>query len=135
MTASPTEAPAAVPSRISRSTIGFLVVDLACIAAFVGLGRETHGVTRGVGWFFNVWWPLAVGWIVGMLVTRLYGTSAQWPLRLVATVAIAVAVGGPLRTLMDRPIYSVFTAVAFGFLCLATFGWRLLLLAYRGARA
>ena len=121
--------------RVSRGAVGFLVVDLACILLFVVLGAETHNVSRGAGWFFNVWWPLAVGWIVAMPITRLYGTAARWPLRLLTTVGLAVLIGGPLRYLMDRPIYSIFTVVAVGFLSLATFGWRLLLVAFHQVRA
>jgi hypothetical protein len=114
--------------------IGPFVADLLCIVVFVALGKENHGVHRGVGWFFNVWWPLAVGLIIGALVTRLYVANDRWPIRLVATVAIAVIIGGPLRTLTDRVMYSVFTLVAFGMLNLLTFAWRLLRIATRQAR-
>jgi hypothetical protein len=111
-----------------------LVADLLCIVVFVALGKENHGVHRGVGWFFNVWWPLAVGLIAGALITRLYTREDRWPLRLVVTVAIMVLVGGPLRTLTGRVMYSVFTLVAFAMLNLLTFGWRLLRIAVRQMR-
>ena len=118
-----------------RTALIALAVDLACILLFVALGKENHGVQRGAGWFFNVWWPLAVGWLIGMLVTKVYTRPDRWPLRLVGTVAIAVLIGGPLRTLTDRPLYSVFTLVAFGFLSLVTVAWRFLRIAFRQARA
>ncbi len=111
-----------------------LVADLLCIVVFVALGKENHGVHRGVGWFFNVWWPLAVGLIVGALITRLYTAEGRWPLRLVVTIAITVLIGGPLRTLTGRVMYSVFTLVAFAMLNLLTFGWRLLRVAVRQMR-
>jgi len=119
---------------LTPPVIGPFVADLVCIVVFVALGKENHGVHRGVGWFFNVWWPLAVGLIAGALITRLYRTSDRWPIRLVATVAITVIVGGPLRTLTGRVTYSVFTLVAFGMLNLLMFTWRLLRLAARQAR-
>jgi Protein of unknown function (DUF3054). len=110
-------------------------MDLLCIVVFVALGKENHGVHRGVGWFFNVWWPLATGLISGGLITRLYVARDRWPLRLVGTIAIAVIIGGPLRTLTGRGMYSVFTLVAFAMLTLLTFAWRLLRVAYNQVRA
>ena len=82
-----------------------------------------------------MWWPLAAGWLVAMFITRVYTRPDRWLVRLVATVGIAVIIGGPLRTLMDRPIYSIFTVVAFGFLTLMTLAWRLLRIAFRQVRA
>jgi Protein of unknown function (DUF3054) len=126
------------PAPRIPSTPGALVafaVDLVCIVVFVALGKENHGVHRGIGWFFNVWWPLAIGLIVGAFITRLYTRADRWPLRLVATVAIMVIVGGPLRTLTGRVMYSVFTLVAFAMLNLLTFAWRLTRVAVRRARA
>jgi len=122
-----------VPST-PRAFVAF-AIDLVCIVVFVALGKENHGVHRGVGWFFNVWWPLAIGLIVGAFIMRLYTRDDRWPLRLVATVAITVIVGGPLRTLTGRVVYSVFTLVAFGMLNLLTFVWRLLRIAVRQVRA
>ena len=128
-------APRAVPRFAATPVvIGSLALDLACIAIFVALGKENHGVHRGIGWFFNVWWPLAVGLIVGALITRLYVAHDHWPLRLLATVTIAVIVGGPLRTLTGRVVYTVFTLVAFGMLNLLMFAWRLSRIAARQAR-
>jgi hypothetical protein len=112
-----------------------LLGDWVCVAIFVLLGREDHGYHQGVTWFLTVWWPLAVGVLVGGLVTRIYTDDVEWPGRLLGSIAIAVFVGGPLRALTGRPMYSVFTVVAFAVLSLLMFGWRLLLLAYRQSRA
>ena len=122
-------------SRFTRASILPLALDLVCIVVFVALGKENHGVHRGVGWFVNVWWPLAVGLIAAALITRLYAVLDRWPLRLLATVAIAVAIGGPLRALTGRSMYTVFTLVAFAMLTLLTFTWRLLRVAYHQVRA
>ena len=111
-----------------------LAIDLVCIVIFVALGKENHDAHGGVGWFFNVWWPLAVGLIAGALITQLYTRRDRWPLRLVVTLAIMVIVGGPLRALTGRPMYSVFTLVAFGMLNLLTFGWRFMRIAFRQVR-
>ena len=135
MTAVTESDPRATRPRFSRAAVVSLAIDLLCIVAFVAMGKENHGVHRGVGWFFNVWWPLAVGFILGGLVTRLYTARDRWPLRLDGTVAIAVIIGGPLRTLTSRSMYSVFTLVAFAMLIVLTFAWRLLRVAYHQVRA
>ena len=122
-------------TRVALVALVALGVDLLCIVVFVALGKEKHGVHRGVGWFFNVWWPLGVGLVVGALITRLYATVDRWPLRLLATVAITVVLGGPLRTFTGRNAYTVFTLVAFAMLTLLTFTWRLLRVAYHQVRA
>ena len=135
MTAVAQPEPVAARPRFSTAGLLPLAIDLAFIVVFIAMGKEQHGVHRGVGWFFNVWWPLATGFILGALITRLYAARDRWPLRLVGTVAIAVIIGGPLRTLTGRGMYSVFTLVAFAMLTLLTFGWRLLRIAYHQVRA
>ena len=121
--------------RFDRRSVPPLLADWACVAVFVILGKENHGYEKGVTWFLTVWWPLAVGVLVGGLVMRIYTDDADWPGRLLATIAIAVMVGGPLRWLTGRPVYSVFTVVALFVLSLLMFGWRLLAIAVRNARA
>ena len=124
----------AKPPRFNRSAVAPLLADWACVALFVMLGKENHGYHKDIGWFLTVWWPLAVGLLVGGVITRIYTDDVDWPGRLLATVAIAVVVGGPLRALTGREIYSVFTVVALAMLCLLTFGWRLLRVAFAQAR-
>jgi hypothetical protein len=101
-------------------------LDAVCLVVFVAIGREQHDLdSTGVGWFLTVLWPLAVGWIVGALVTRVYTRAEWWWLRLVGTVAIAALLDAVLRgTFTDRGYLSVFTIVLFLFNCLTTFAWR-----------
>ncbi len=69
--------PAALPDepnrpRFDTRAIGPLLADWACIAVFVALGKESHGYHKNVVWFLSVWWPLAVGMLIGGLITRIW---------------------------------------------------------------
>ncbi|MGZ4735946.1 MAG: DUF3054 domain-containing protein, partial [Acidimicrobiia bacterium] len=49
------------------------VIDAAILILFVAIGRDQHHLGgTGIRWFLTVLWPLAAGWAVGALVTRLY---------------------------------------------------------------
>ncbi len=112
--------------RLRRFAPGF---DGLCLVIFVLLGRDQHHIGRGVDWFLTVLWPLAVGWLIGALVARLYTRVERWWLRLGGTLVVAVLIGGVLRwAFTNRVAYSVFTVVELGFLALVTFGWRLVAL-------
>jgi Protein of unknown function (DUF3054) len=121
--------------RFDKGAIRPLLADWLCVAIFVFLGKENHGYKQGVTWFLTVWWPLAVGVLVGGLIMRIWTEDAEWPGRLLAVIAIAVMIGGPLRALTGREMYSVFTVVALVMLSILMFGWRLLAIAIRQARA
>jgi hypothetical protein len=120
--------------HLGRTGIGALLADLLCVLVFVTLGRESHDSTGRAAWFFEVWWPLAVGMLVGGALAGVYVHRSRWALRVVAMTAIAVAIGGPLRTLTDREMYNAFTIVAFVVLTLLTLGWRTVALAFRRLR-
>jgi hypothetical protein len=101
------------------------VIDGLCIVAFILVGRDSHDGDGGLAWFLSVFWPLAAGWAVAALGTRLYTRAEGTWIRLGATVAIGVLVGGLLRgAFTDRLAFSAFTVVAFCFLTLTTFAWR-----------
>jgi len=111
-----------------RWTAPFL--DAVCIVVFIVLGRDQHHLGGSVSWFFTVLWPLATGWVVGSLVTRLYTRSGRGWARLLGTIAIAVVIGGLLRgAFTGRPTFSTFTIVETVFLAATTFAWRALVLA------
>ena len=78
-----------------------------------------------MAWFLTVWWPLAVGVLVGGLTMRIYtdDSGVARPAarddrdRLSSSAARSAALTG-------REIYSVFTVVALVMLSLLMFGWR-----------
>lgn len=122
------------PPRFTRAAVPPLLADWLCVAIFVVVGRENHGYEQGVTWFLQVWWPLAVGILVAGLLMRIWTDDHDWPGRLLATIALGVVIGGPLRALTGRPVYSVFTVVALFVLCILMYGWRLARIGIRQAR-
>ncbi len=119
-----TEVRPATSARFDRRAIAPLLADWLCVLVFAALGKADHGKSGGIVWYLTVWWPLAVGFVVGGLVTRLYVDAEDWPGRVLGTVVIAVLVGGPLRWLTGRPVFSTFSLVAMVVLSAFTLGWR-----------
>lgn len=112
------------------------VADAACLVAFVAIGRTSHDLHGGPGWFVAVLWPFAVGWVGAALVTRLYTARDHPWWRAGATVLLGVTAALVLRaTLTTRATPVIFGVVAVSFLALATLGWRLVVAALSRRRA
>ena len=113
------------------------VADVVCLVAFVALGRSSHDLHGGGGWFVAVLWPFIVGWALAALVTGLYRAPARPSWRAAATCVLGVTLALVLRaTLTGRSTPVVFGVVALCFLALATLGWRAVVaLSARMARA
>lgn len=110
--------------------------DAACLVAFVLIGRTSHDLHGGAGWFVAVLWPFAVGWVAAALVTRLYTARAHPWWRAVATVLLGVTVALVLRaSLTTRATPVIFGVVAVSFLALTTLGWRLVVAVLSRRRA
>jgi hypothetical protein len=111
-----------------RTVASAAVLDAACLAVFVALGRESHDIDAGIGWYLTVVWPFLLGWFAAAAALRLYGA---WPNRwsVVALTWIAgIAIALILRAVItgrDTPV--AFIIVAYGFIALTVFGWRLAL--------
>jgi hypothetical protein len=111
-------------SAVRRRAAPFL--DGACLVLFVVLGRDRHHLNEGMTWFLTVLWPLAAGWTIGALVTRVYTRDDRNWLRLAGTILITLLIGGVLRGMFtNRVSFSIFTVVALAFISLTTFAWRL----------
>jgi hypothetical protein len=113
-------------TQMQRRTVIPAVVDALCLAVFVALGRESHDINSGITWYLTVLWPFLLGWFVAALALRTY---ASWPARwsmLAATWVGGIAIALVLRAVVtkrDTPV--AFIIVAYVFVGLATFGWRL----------
>ena len=109
-----------------RRTVLPAAVDALCLAVFVVLGRESHDIASGIAWYLTVLWPFLVGSFVAALALRTY---TSWPERwtiVAATWAGGIAIALVLRAVVTQRTTPVaFIIVAYAFIALATFGWRL----------
>lgn len=115
-----------------RTVLPAAAADAACLALFVVLGRESHDLSLGITWYLTVLWPFLLGWFAAAAALRLY---ACWPNRwtvLAPTWVAGIAIALVLRSLITgRASPLAFIIVAYAFIGLAVFGWRL---ALRGAK-
>lgn len=103
------------------------LLDGLAIVTFILVGKGEHDIDEGIEWFITVLWPLALGWGVVALLTRLYTrTNGIW-LALGITIVGGILLGAIPRGLFtDRPYVSVFTVVAIAYIGIVTYGWRLI---------
>jgi FtsH-binding integral membrane protein len=109
-----------------RSLTGLPIgCDLVAIAVFVLLGLHAHHHAPTLHEIANVWYPFAVGALVGWGIV-LRGHIDGVGLRGGAVVVVsAVAIGMMLRVVTGQGTASAFIAVALMFLGLFLGGWRL----------
>ena len=113
------------PPRLERAPLGAALADAAALVAFVALGRRSHDLHGGSGWFVVVLWPFLVGWFAAAAATGLYTARSRPWRRLSATCLLGVTLALVLRaTVTGRATPVVFGVVALGFVGLATAGWR-----------
>ncbi len=107
------------------SRLTWVLVDLACVVLFAGLGRASHGehVVSGLA---HTAWPFllacVVGWILAVVVHRdaasVAGGFIVWPVTALAGLSLRLISGTSARW--------SFWIVATGVLCLFLMGWRVL---------
>ena len=109
-----------------RTVLPVAAGDAACLAVFVLLGRESHDLSSGITWYLTVLWPFLLGWFAAAAAVRLY---TSWPNRWMAVAATWVAgtaIALVLRSLItQRATPLAFIIVAYAFIGLTVFGWRL----------
>jgi Protein of unknown function (DUF3054) len=106
--------------------------DAACLAVFVLLGRQSHDLNSGFTWYLTVLWPFLLGWFAAAAALRLYATWPNRPLALAATWIAGTAIALLMREwITQRATPLAFIIVAYAFIALTVFGWRL---AFRSLR-
>lgn len=101
-----------------------VVLDLAAVLLFVGIGRHTHAHGVTIAGMASTGWPflsgLALGWLVVALVRRDRASTMGGVIVWISTVALGMA----LRVISGQGIAFTFILVALGFLGATMLGWR-----------
>ncbi len=101
-------------------------LDAVCLALFVALGRASHDISSGVGWYLTVLWPFLVGWFVVAVALQLYRAPLDRWVILACTWVAGSVIGLVLRaSVTHRNTPVAFIIVTFIFIGVTTFGWRL----------
>jgi Protein of unknown function (DUF3054) len=115
-----------------RTVLPVAAADAACLAVFVLLGRQSHDLNSGFTWYVTVLWPFLLGWFAAAAALRLYATWPNRPLALAATCIAGTAIALLLRAwITQRATPLAFIIVAYAFIALTVFGWRLALRSVR----
>jgi Protein of unknown function (DUF3054) len=111
-----------------KTVLPVAVADAACLAVFVLLGRESHDLSSGIVWYLTVLWPFLLGWFAAAAAVRLYTSGPNRWMALAATWVAGTAIALVLRSLITgRRSPLAFIIVAYAFIALTVFGWRLAL--------
>ena len=107
-----------------RSAWLAVVLDVACVLAFVIIGRASHG--EGLIGVASTAWPFLAGLAFGWLAARAWRQPVRlWPAGVGAWLG-TVALGMLLRVVSGQGTAPAFIGVALAFLGLFLLGWRLL---------
>ena len=101
-----------------------LLLDVACVLAFVVIGRANHAEAASVTGLARTAWPFLAGLAAGLAVTRAWRRPAAIvPAGLGAWLG-TVGVGMALRVVSGQGTAAAFIVVALAFLGLFMLGWR-----------
>ena len=108
-----------------KATAVTFSVDIACVLAFVIIGRHSHHHGETAGGVWQTAWPFLIGLAIGWLTARAW----RQPLSIVPA-GIGAWIGAAGLGMIVRVLAGQGTAVAFigvtaGFLALCLLGWRI----------
>jgi Protein of unknown function (DUF3054) len=107
-----------------RLAAGPAVIDVACVLAFVAIGRASHHDGESLDGMASTAWPFLAGLGAGLLATRAWRRPAAVIPAGVGAWLGTVAVGMLLRVLAGQGTAPAFVGVALAFLGLFLLGWR-----------
>ncbi|MDQ2754667.1 MAG: DUF3054 domain-containing protein [Actinomycetota bacterium] len=109
-----------------------LVLDLAAVLVFVGVGSDTHAHGLSLSGVASTAWPFVVGLAFGWLMLSLaHLRNAASPVSGLVVALVTVALGMILRVVAGQGIAFAFVLVALGFLGATMLGWRLIVMGLR----
>jgi hypothetical protein len=101
-----------------------ILLDVACVVAFVVIGRASHDEAGGIAALSRTAWPFLAGLAAGLVLTRAWRRPAAiLPAGLGAWLG-TVGVGMALRVVAGQGTAAAFMLVALAFLGLFMLGWR-----------
>jgi hypothetical protein len=100
------------------------VLDVCCVAVFVGIGRAGHDEAGSVAGFATTAWPFLSGALVGWLLARAWRRPAALVPTGLGVWSATVAGGMVLRVVSGQSIAVSFIIVALVFLGVVMLGWR-----------
>lgn len=104
--------------------LGWLILDVCAVLAFVIIGRHTHHHGESLAGIWQTAWPFLAGLAAGLLAVR----GWRRPLALVPAglgAWLGAALGGQLlRAAAGQGTEASFVMVALAFLALFVLGWR-----------
>jgi hypothetical protein len=116
---------APVRSVAHKATWVTVSVDIACVLAFVIIGRHSHHNGETVSGVWQTAWPFLTGLAIGWLSARAW----RHPLSIVpAGIGAwigAAGLGMLIRVLAGQGTALAFIGVAAGFLAVSLLGWRI----------
>ena len=102
-----------------------LILDVACVLAFVALGRHTHHHGDSLAGIWKTSWPFLAGLAAGLAAARGWrNPMAVAPAGLGAWLG-AAGLGMVVRVLAGQGTAVAFIFVALAFLGLFILGWRI----------
>ena len=106
-----------------------LLVDLACVLVFAGIGRASHDESGGLAAVWTTAWPFLAGCGLGWLASRAWRSPLAMMPTGIAVWLSTVGAGMVLRALTGGGTAVSFVVVATVVLALFIVGWRLLVAA------
>jgi hypothetical protein len=103
---------------------GPAVLDVACVLAFVAIGRASHHDGESVSGLASTAWPFLSGLGAGLIATRAWRRPAAVVPAGAGAWLGAAGVGMLLRVVAGQGTAPAFIGVAFAFLGLFLVGWR-----------
>lgn len=107
-----------------RAALGALA-DVACVLAFVVIGRANHHAGESLAGMTGTAWPFLAGLAIGEVATRAWRRPAALVPTGVGVWLATVAFGHLLRVVSGQGTDVVFAGVSAAFLGLFLIGWRL----------
>lgn len=112
-----------------------ILLDVACVLAFVVIGRANHAEAASAAGLARTAWPFLAGLAAGLGGTRAWRRPAAIVPTGIGAWLATVGIGMALRVASGQGTAAAFIVVALAFLGLCMLGWRAVALGTASVRA